>query len=79
MKRSCVYSDMYQNYSIFRELATRLTKNGRKKATAEGRHCKETVSWILNNLGSVPDPATDFLYEPGISFHLLQISFCMRT
>lgn len=39
----------------------------------------EAVSWTLNNLGPVPDPATDSLYEPGIQFHLLQISFCMRT
>lgn len=34
---------------------------------------------ILNDLGSILGPAADFLYELGISFHLLQISASVRT
>lgn len=39
----------------------------------------EAASRTLNTLGPVPGTATDFLYELGIAFHLLQISFCMRA
>lgn len=43
----------------------------KQRITSSLRQCS-----ILNDLGSPPGPAANFLYELGISFHLLQISVC---